>query len=262
MSSPRLAGWLTHKGAIATHSQTGLFLRGKFPPILTDEEFERLLRATSPDPSGATAGQDEVRRYMLSGLVRCGVCGAKMDGNRRRDRSQKVRHYYACKKGSRLTPDGDPACGQVSCSGIGLDALVAELVLPRLMAASRMASMRPELPHAERLAEIATRRSGLLRQHRDEELSAEAVFPEVSRLEAEAKRLRREQDRWLTAQGVTRLATGITEAMWNSDAYTVAEKRRLITTQIEVLVVAPATRRTGPAFDYERVTPVWWQSDD
>jgi site-specific DNA recombinase len=258
MTSPRLAGWMVHKGQVATHSQTGLALRGEFPPILDDETYEQLLRAVAPDARGVTLAQDEVKRYLLAGLVVCGTCGAKMDGNGRSDRSAERRHYYVCKRTSRRTPGGDEACGRVSISGVGLDELITDLALPRLVAASREASYRTELPHADRLLEIASLRDDLLRRHRSGELSADAVFPDVSDLEHEAADLRAQQERWLRAQGAARKGAGLSREMW-ADQLTMAERRQLIGSLVEMVVISPATRRTGSVFDHQRVVPVWRQ---
>lgn len=256
MTSPRLAGWMVHKGRVATHSRTGLALRGRFAAILDDETYERLLRAVQPDERGVTRGQDEVRRYLLAGMVACGVCGAKMDGNARSDRSAAARHYYVCKRGSRLTPDGGAACGTLSISGVGLDELITDLLMPRLQEASRAASQRPPLPHAGRLLAIAGLRDGLLVRLRSGELSAEAAFPEVSALEKEAAQLRAEQDRWLRLQTTARRCVGLTRADWE-ERLSMADRRQLIGSQLALIVISPATRRTGSRFDHARAVPVW-----
>ncbi len=256
LTSPRLAGWMVHQGRVATHSQTGLALRGDFEAILDDETYELLLRAVAPDTRGVTRGQDEVRRYLLAGMVVCGVCGAKMDGNARADRSAAPRHYYVCKRASRLTPAGEAACGTVSISGVGLDALVTDLLMPRLEEASRAATQRPPLPHAERLSAIAGQRESLLNRHRSGELSAEAVFPEVSALEKEAAQLRAEQDSWLRSQSTARRTVGLTRIDWD-ERLSMADRRQLIGSQLALVVISPATRRTGSRFDHERAVPVW-----
>lgn len=257
MMSPRLAGWIVHKGQIATHSQTGMLLRGEFPPILDDETYEAVLRAAAPDARGVTRAQDEVRRHLLAGLVVCGLCGAKMDGNVRDDRGS-VRHYYACKRGSRHTPEGDSACGKVSISGVGLDELITDLVLPLLEEATRAASRSADLPHSKRLIEIADIRAELLRSHRNGDLSPEVVFPEITELQREAGALRDDQERWLRAQGTARRSAGLNRKRWEQQL-TMSERRQLIGSVLQVVEIAPASRRTGRTFDHTRASPVWRQ---
>lgn len=223
---------------------------------MTTTRHEQLLRAVAPDARGVTRGQDEVRRYLLAGMVVCGVCGAKMDGNARSDRSATPRHYYVCKRASRRTPEGEAACGTVSISGVGLDALITDLLMPRLEDASRAATQRPPLPHAERLLAIAGLREGLLTRHRGGELSAEAVFPEVAALEKEAALLRAQQDDWLRSQTTARRSAGLTRVDWD-ERLSMAELRQLISSQLALVVISPATRRTGSRFDHERAVPVW-----
>lgn len=183
-----------------------------------------------------------------------------MDGNARTDRSSATRHYYVCKRGSRLSPDGSPACGKVSCSGVGLDQLIVELVMPRVIASTKAAALAHDLPNTARLMDIGDERSFLLTEHREGRLSAEAVFPAVAQLEAEAGLLRLEQERWLRSQGTARLAAGMTAKRWMGKEIEIGARRALVAEQISAVYVAGATRRTGSKFDHSRATPVWRDS--
>jgi site-specific DNA recombinase len=76
------------------------------PPIVTEGLFERVRRAcernrrtrVARDGSGAAEG---LRRYLLSGLIRCGVCGSSCTANSVKDRHdpEKRYTYYACSDG-------------------------------------------------------------------------------------------------------------------------------------------------------------------
>jgi len=263
LTSPRLAGWLAHRPnsktnrvVIATHSQTGKLLRGTFDPVLTDDEYIALQTAVSSRTAGASIGQDGLRKYLLAGLVKCAACGAGMDGNARRDdRVNGVRHYYACRKTSRMTPEGEPACGTVSCSGIGLDELIVDLVWPRLRDAAREARRDGDPPHGDRLIELADTRARILREIEREELTIEAGLTALKPLEREQGELLAERGRWQQQQRVGRQMAALTrEGFAQLDA---ATQRALVASQLAAVMVVPATRRTGRRFDHERVTPVW-----
>jgi site-specific DNA recombinase len=254
MTSPRLAGYLVHKGQIAAHSQTGQLIRGVHPQLLSDDSYEALLRVAGPDLTGVTVGQDGVRRYLLAGLVVCGECGAKMNANRRDDRGS-ARHYYVCSKTSRTRPNGQPACGRVSISGVGLDALITELVLPLLEEATSKTTLSADTPHTNRLIEISDLRADLTHKFANHELGSDIVFPELTRLEQEAAVLRADQNQWLRAQGTARRNAGLNKL-------TTAEKRKLISFVVRCIEIGPATRRTGSTFDHTRVAPVWRAAGD
>jgi len=70
MLGPHLAGLRTHNGAIAGEAQ--------WEAILTRETWEAV-RAILTDPSRGT-GQSNTRKYVLTGVGRCGVCNGKIRG--------------------------------------------------------------------------------------------------------------------------------------------------------------------------------------
>jgi site-specific DNA recombinase len=79
LCNPRLAGWVTLKGAIVARSE--------WPPILTDEESEQV-RALLAVRRGRRVYP---RVAVLRGVVRCGVCDSLLMGNRRQDGSRSYK---------------------------------------------------------------------------------------------------------------------------------------------------------------------------
>lgn len=249
MRNPRLAGWLVHKGKIAVHSRTGRLIRANAPAILTDEEFEALLVAT--DGRRGTTQASGRRRYLLAGVVRCAECGARMAGSK-----AGRYYYYNCRLGNGVARDGGNPCGHVSISGLGLDALITELVLPRVIEETAGLTASTERPHQEELLALQTEKEGLLTAYRDHKATSEIVFPEVTRIEARIEELRYLQAEWSREQKVLARGISVTEETWNS--LDVEEQRTHIARHIEAVYVKAATRR-GNRFDHERVLPPVWR---
>lgn len=102
LMSPRIAGLREHQGQVVG--------KAAWPPIIPEADYERIVALLS-DPARRT--NRTARTYLLSGLVRCGKCGAKMVTGRSRERRR-----YMCRTG--------PDFG--GCGGIMISATVEELV--------------------------------------------------------------------------------------------------------------------------------------
>lgn len=253
MRSPRLAGWLVHENRIAVNSETGKLVRSNLPAILTDDEFEALLVAIERKGS-AYAAVSGRRAYLLSGIVRCAECGAKLRG---RPLARTPGTYaYACPKhGGEATTDGRPTCGRTYINGNQLDELVVAGVLPHIIEASREATAEQDELHSDEILALETEKDQLLTAYRERRATSELVFPEVTRIEHELERLRHERAEARRAQRAGRRSLAITEANW--EPRSVEEKRGILEGFVEAIYVSPATRR-GARFDPARVSePVW-----
>lgn len=102
LKSPRIAGLREHQGQVIG--------KAVWPPIVTEDEHARIV-ALLTDPSRRT--NRTARRYLLSGLCRCGRCGAKMITGQSRDRRR-----YMCRSGADFG----------GCGGTMISATVEELV--------------------------------------------------------------------------------------------------------------------------------------
>ena len=240
MRSPRLAGWVVHHDAIAVHSQTGELIRGTAPAILTDDEYEALLAATQSDSGNFTAASGR-RKYLLSGLARCQVCGGRMIGN-----AQPRSFVYKC---------GQAECGKVTCSGSGLDAHLTELVLPRVIAESRRLRFAKLSPYVDEEHLLTEERTGLVDGHTAGRLVADLVFPRVAEIDKRLEVIRQAHALHVMAQRQLG-GSPITEESWA--AMTDDERRTHVARHLEAVYVRPRIRNTGRYFDPERVSaPVW-----
>ncbi|MCP3420569.1 recombinase family protein [Nocardioides sp. STR3] len=115
--NPRLAGWRTHRKAIARDA-SGQPVRGVWQALVDQDTFDALQAALD---GRATRSRRGSPRYLLSGVARCGECGSRMHGYRL---DGGERHAYACSaegRGHSLT-----------IAGRQTDELLAALVERRL----------------------------------------------------------------------------------------------------------------------------------
>jgi site-specific DNA recombinase len=112
LGNPRLAGWSTYHGEVVG--------RGAWKAILTRRQSERI-RALFADPDRRT-GDGTRRRYLLTGLVHCGRCGARM-----MSRGNGHTRTYICP----WLP-GQVGCGRVSINVEDLEGLFLDRLYQRL----------------------------------------------------------------------------------------------------------------------------------
>jgi DNA invertase Pin-like site-specific DNA recombinase len=140
ISNPRYAALVTHRRQVVC--------KGEWEPIL-DEETHLALTALLSDPARRSQQSCE-RRYIGSGVYRCGICGGPLQpvsSNPARDKNGQRRVSYGCRTGFHLSVAAAP-----------LDAYVSEEVLERL--ASSVTERYVGDDTAD-VAELVSRRDGL-----------------------------------------------------------------------------------------------------
>lgn len=239
LKRPRLAGWRTHHDRIVLDA-AGRPVRGVWEPLLDQDTFDRLQVALARDGRGG--GRRGARRYLLTGIVRCGVCGGRMNGT-----TTKTGYAYTC-------AGGEPSNHTVTLAGPQTDRVIVALVKARLSAEQLPAVETPHDPDAERLAAIPDMIAELMEAFRSRRLSAAVVFPQVEALEAERAELQTKHDRFIVATTVPTATTP--EALEGLD---VDRLRAVIERLVDAVVIAPASRR-GEPWSTDRLTVVWRQS--
>ncbi len=132
--SPRISGQREHLGRIVGP--------GKWQPIITPDETAQL-RARLNDP--ARRIRRTPRRYLLSGLLRCGLCGASLVARPTSDGTRR----YVCAKGP-----GYAGCGRLAIMAEPVEQLVADAVLYRLDTPALAAALRDEAARDEATAAL------------------------------------------------------------------------------------------------------------
>lgn len=235
MKSPRLAGWRIHQGKVAI-GRDGQPVRGQWEPILDQATHDAVVAVLSPADTRYRVPHKNARHYLLTGTVRCGLCGSVMYGNAAKYPT------YGCSGNGHV----------VAASTAAVDDLVTRVVLARL-ADVALETPKLEFEDVARLAEVEESITKLMASFTARELSAEVVFPAVAQLEDERDQLRAQRRR-VEAAGAAPDFTNVDRAAW--DEMTVDQRRAVVETLLSAVLVRPATRR-GNQFDPERVEFVW-----
>jgi DNA invertase Pin-like site-specific DNA recombinase len=111
LRSGRIAGLREHRGEVVGPAQ--------WDAIITPAERDRILARMS---ESALSGRRTPRRYVLSGLLRCGKCGGKLFASPRENSRR-----YVCLNG----PDHG-GCGRLTVVAEPLEAMLVEAVMQRL----------------------------------------------------------------------------------------------------------------------------------
>ncbi|CQR62864.1 recombinase family protein [Streptomyces leeuwenhoekii] len=123
LTNPRLVGYRTYHGEIL-HGDDGRPVMGEWEPINTLEEWEAVCAAIA-ERKQKQPGKSLARKYLLSGIARCGLCKSKIRGQinqRWQPGSKAARFTYQCS----VVNGG---CGKVGRTGEPVDHLIARLVL-------------------------------------------------------------------------------------------------------------------------------------
>lgn len=235
MLNPRYAGRRIYNG-----EDTG---PGDWPAILDRATFDALTIKLT-DPRRRTAPDDVNAKYLLSGILTCGKCGAKMFAAPTKYRGT-TRMTYRCHGGY--------------CMGRGLedvDAVVTETTVARLSMPDAATALRQD-GDAEvlraRAVDLRERRDALAALLADGLMSPTAVREQSGKITRELTDLEVRMDRASGADPVAVIAAAedVREA-WNRA--TVGTRRKVIRALMDVTVL-PAGK--GVRFSPEHVRIEW-----
>src|SRR6266511_4679628 len=97
-------------------------VRGTWPPILSEDEWERL-QAFFSDPDRQNNGRVNVRSYLLTGFIYCGLCGKPLRGGPRKGGERS----YCCRQDVVVR-----GCGRIRRKADLVDEEVVKRLLYRL----------------------------------------------------------------------------------------------------------------------------------
>jgi site-specific DNA recombinase len=222
----------------------------QWPAILDRATVERL-RTLLLDPDRRV--NRSARRYLLTGMVRCGLCGARLVARPRSDKSR----CYVC-----ATGPGFSGCGKIRVLAEPLEALVVEAVMLRLDSPD-LAKVIAELAHepeGEDLGQAITEGENRLAELAEEWASGNITRAEwmaarnaiERRLEVARRNLARSTR--TTALGGFLGAPGALRAAWPD--LPLDRQRAVLGAVVDRVTVGPAVRGRN-RFDPERVDVTW-----
>lgn len=239
LRNPRLVGYRTHQRQVLL-DDNGKPVMGTWQPMVDEDTWDRLcLAVTRPHLTAGT--RKGAHRYLLSGLMWCTTCGARMFANR----NSTSGHSYRCKMA------GDHA---VTISGRGSDRLLGELIVAKLQS-SRLESKVAPWVGAGELAETQETLREVLEAYDKKQMSGALAFPRIEKAEQRIAQLNKEREAYLDSTAGPALPSTLTQAQWDAMGF---DKQRAIAEKMldAILVtrnVTPSLRR----FDANRIEPVW-----
>ena len=241
-----------------------VLLPGRLPAYITAEQYEaNVARMAANRQTATTPGAPRDGSALLSGLLRCGLCGGHRmsvryhDGSRRPDSA----HGYVCAFYQVNYGTGGP-CQHIA--GPALDAYITGQVLAAVAPAALEVSMaaaaqaqaerdsldrlwRQRIERARYAADRARRQYQLAEPEnrlvvRQLEKEWEAALAEASRLETDYQRFTEQQPKTLTTAeraAIAALASDLPR-VWNAPTTTMADRKDLLRILIEKITVAVA----------------------
>jgi len=241
LTSARIAGWRSHNGAFIAPAQ--------WPAILDRATVERL-RGLLLDP--ARRVNHNPRRYLLTGLARCGLCGGKLIARPRDDK----RRTYVCSSGPNFS-----GCGRIRILADPLEEWVTELVLIRLdsPALTEQLAGEHDVDQAPLMVEIEAceaKLADLAGQWASDELTRPEWIAARKAVEARLSAARRqllEADRPRPVAGMAGQGSAL-RSSWPTLEF--ARRRGVVTAVVDQVVVGPAVKGRN-FFDRARVDVRW-----
>ena len=237
-----------------------VLLPGRLPPYISEEQYRaNLARLDANRQTAESPGAPRNGEALLSGLVRCGLCGGHRMGVRYHDRSARAAHGYTCAFYPVNYGTGDP-CQHIA--GPALDAYVAGQVLNAVAPAALEVSMaaaaqaederaaldklwRQRVERARYAADRARRQYQLADPEnrlvtRQLEADWEQALAEAGRLEDDYQRFTEQQPAVLTdaeREAIRSLAANL-PAVWSAPTTTQADRKELLRILIDDVTVA------------------------
>jgi site-specific DNA recombinase len=252
----------------AVRDAHGAYVPGPHKAIVTVEQWEALIDEWERRREGREFTAQNTRRYLLSGLLRCGrpredgtLCSKTLVGiTTRRAKGGPDMTLYKCPN------KGNGGCGGTQRHMARLDALIEDLLFLHLQT-NQPEDTGPEPepeqddPAATELEDVRNRLKLMRAGMRDGTVSTETFFAVVPALETREKKLTADLARvrrHRSARNRQMRTAQEVRAEWDAPDTTLAGRRALLGQYLSAIIVHPAKRAGGPgSFDYEAIEPVW-----
>ncbi|WP_418958161.1 recombinase family protein [Streptomyces tritici] len=253
LTNPRLVGYRTYHGEILTDSN-GEPVKGVWEPLNTVAEWEAVCAAIA-ERKQERQGKSLARKYLLSGIARCGLCKTKIRGQvnaRWKPDSKAAKFTYQCS----VVNGG---CGKVGRTGEPVDRLIAELVLEeqREKAAARGVPVEQQWPREAELEAIQADIGQLLQAERSKQITVSTLLQLLPAKERERDELKLERARFYKdqKQAAAQEAAGALSLAEFFDL-PIERQQEIVLHSLSAVIIHPAGRGRR-IFDPSLVDPVW-----
>ncbi|MFE5367072.1 recombinase family protein [Streptomyces mirabilis] len=250
LTNPRLCGYRTYRGEVLLDDD-GHPVIGAWDPINTVEEWEAVC-AVVAERKQKYPGRSLARKYLLSGIARCGLCHAKIRG-------QVNGHWSRNSKGASFSYQCsvvNGGCGRVGRAGEAVDEFVISLVLAeqRERAASTTVREGEPWPNASEPAEVETDIAALTQAAKAKEITVSTLLQLLPDLERRRDELKLERGRFSKARH--QAASPSVDSLEDFLALPLERQQALILHSLSAILIHPAGRGVRK-FDPSLIEPVW-----
>ncbi|MFI6335891.1 recombinase family protein [Streptomyces sp. NPDC050535] len=250
LTNPRLCGYRTYRGEILLND-AGQPVIGEWETINTVEEWEAVC-AVVAERKRRDPGRMLARKYLLSGIARCGLCHTKIRGqvNKRRKPGSKAATFtYQCS----VVNGG---CGQVGRVGDPVDEFIISLILAeqRQKAADSAADPVEQWQKTGELAGVEADIAELTQAARAKKITVSTLLQLLPDLERRRDELKFERGRFnKERQQAKSLSADIGE---DFRSLPIERQQALILHSLSAVLIHPAGRGKRK-FDPSLIEPVW-----
>jgi len=245
VASPRNAGLRLLNGELF-RDEDGQPVIGQWETIITPAEWLAVVERYMPRqrlPGGNTkdARQTRTRKYLLSGLLRCGntvdgrICNTVMAASATTGGASTYR--YSCR------PKADGGCSGSSVSGEWMDREISDLVLMALESRPSVDSERPPWEHEDELSKAVAKRDDFEMRWSSGLETDEKFYRLSPQLDAAVDSLRKSKAEYEAAGVVPIESAAERRERWSKPVeeggYDLRQKRAVIFAELSAVLVFP-----------------------
>ncbi|MFI9809591.1 recombinase family protein [Streptomyces sp. NPDC052301] len=253
LTSPRLVGYRTYHGEIL-YGIDGQPVMGEWEPINTLEEWEAVCAAVA-ERKQKHPGKSLARKYLLSGIARCGLCKTKIRGQvnpRWKPESKAARFTYQCS----VVNGG---CGKVGRTGEPVDRLIAQLVLEEQRARASVTGVPVDQrwPKETELEQVNDDIAQLVEAERTKQITVATLLQLLPAKERARDELKLERARFYKEQKQAE-AKGETANLTAEEFFglPIERQQEIVLHSLSAVIIHPAGRGSRK-FDPSLIEPVW-----
>ncbi|MFI8850476.1 recombinase family protein [Streptomyces sp. NPDC053499] len=253
LTNPRLVGYRTYHGEIL-YGEDGRPIPGNWEPINTVEEWEAVCAAVA-ERKQKHPGRSLARKYLLSGIARCGLCKSKIRGQtnpRWSPGSKAAKFTYQCS----VVNGG---CGKVGRVGEPIDRLIAQLVLEeqRERAAATRVPMQQQWPDEAELADVEHDIAQLVEAERAKEISVATLLQLLPGKERARDELKLKRARFYKEQKQAKAKEDAADlSVEDFFSLPIERQQEIVLHSLSAVIIHPAGRGRRK-FDPSLIEPVW-----
>ncbi|MFE7030316.1 recombinase family protein [Streptomyces sp. NPDC057621] len=253
LTNPRLVGYRTYHGDVLC-GEDGQPVMGEWEPINSLEEWEAVC-ATIAERKQQRPGKTLARKYLLSGIARCGLCKTKIRGQinqKWKPGSKAARFTYQCS----VVNGG---CGKVGRVGDPVDQLVARLVLEeqRARAAVTAVPIDQRWSREAELEQLHEDITQLIEAEKSKQITVTTLLQLLPPKERERDELKLERARFYKERKQAEAKNDATNLTVDEFlALPVERQQEIVLHSLSAVLIHPAGRGRRK-FDPSLIEPIW-----